>query len=97
MSQVGERMNRVPADLSGMPVELGQGAFSQSISPDHFLLSIGIYVLLISAILTRFAGSVEYGGDRAQLKYDLACMLPLSIIIFAVSTTASRIIFRGLV
>ena len=97
LSQVGERMNRVPADLSGMPVELGQGAFSQSISPDHFLLSIGIYVLLISAILTRFAGSVEYGGDRAQLKYDLACMLPLSIIIFAVSTTASRIIFRGLV
>ncbi len=97
LSQVGERMNRVPADLSGMPVEIGQGAFSQSISPDSFLLAIGIYVILISAILTRFAGSVEYGGDRAQLKYDLACMLPLSIIIFAVSTAASRVVFRGLV
>jgi Flp pilus assembly protein TadB len=97
LDQVGERMNRVPADLSGMPVELGKGAFSQSISPDHFLLVIGLYVIMISAILTRFAGSVEYGGDRAQLKYDLACMLPLSIIVFAVSTGASRIIFRGLV
>jgi len=97
LTQVGERMNRVPADLSGMPVEIGQGAFSQSISPDHFLLAIGIYVIFISAILTRFAGSVEYGGDRAQLKYDLACMLPLSIVIFAVSTAASRIVFRGLV
>jgi hypothetical protein len=40
---------------------------------------------------------VEYGGDRAQLKYDLAYMLPLSVIIFAVSTTASRVVFRGLV
>jgi hypothetical protein len=61
------------------------------------LLAIGIYVILISAILTRFAGSVEYGGDRAQLKYDLACMLPLSIVVFAVSTAASRVVFRGLV
>ncbi|MGA9189865.1 MAG: hypothetical protein WB014_15175 [Methanosarcina sp.] len=97
LGQVAERINRVPADLSGMPVEIGQGAFSQSISPDHFLLAIGVYVVLISAILTRFAGSVEYGGDRTELKYDLACMLPISIIIFSVSTAASRIVFRGLV
>ncbi len=51
LGQVAERINRVPADLSGMPVEIGQGAFSQSISPDHFLLAIGVYVVLISAIL----------------------------------------------
>jgi hypothetical protein len=83
--------------MSGMPVEIGQAAFSQSISPDHFLLAIGVYIVLISAILTRFAGSVEYGGDRTQLKYDIACMLPISIAIFTVSTATSRIIFRGLV
>jgi hypothetical protein len=55
------------------------------------------FSLMISTILPLFAGSVEYGGDRAQLKYDLACMLPLSIIIFAVSTAASRVVFSGLV
>lgn len=97
LGQVAERVNRVPADLSGMPVEMGQGSFSQSISPDHFLLSIGIYIIFISAVLTRFAGSIEYGGDREQLKYDLACMLPISIVIFAVSSAASRIVFSGLV
>jgi len=97
LTQVAERVNRIPADMSGMPVEIGQAAISQSISPDHFLLAIGVYIVLISAILTRFAGSVEYGGDRTQLKYDLACMLPISIAIFAVSTATSRIIFRGLV
>jgi Flp pilus assembly protein TadB len=97
LSQVGERMNRAPADLSGVPIEIRNGAFSQSIPVDSFLLAIGIYVILISAILTRFAESVEYGSDQAQLKYDLACMLPLSIIIFAISTAASRVIFRGLV
>jgi hypothetical protein len=39
-----------------------------------------IYKLLKKVIF------VKDGGDEAQLKYDLACMLPLSIIIFAVST-----------
>jgi Flp pilus assembly protein TadB len=97
LGQVAERVNRVPADLSGMPVEISPENFTQSISPDHFLLAIGVYIVLICAVLTRFAGSVEYGGDREQLKFDLACMLPLSIVIFAVSTAASRIIFRGLV
>lgn len=97
LGQVAERVNRIPADLSEMPVEMGQQAFSQSISPDQFLLAIGVYVVFISAILTHFAGSIEYGGDREQLKYDLACMLPISIIVFAFSTSASRIVFSGLV
>ncbi|MCQ1535008.1 hypothetical protein FTO70_04750 [Methanosarcina sp. KYL-1] len=97
LSQVSGRMSRVPADLTSVPFEVGPDAFVQSIPPDLFMLAIGIYVLLVSAVLTRFAGAVEYGGDRAQLKYDLSCMLPLSILVFAVSTLSARVIFRGLV
>jgi hypothetical protein len=97
LNQVAERVSRVPADLSGMPVEISPETFSQSIPPDQFLLAIGVYIVLISAILTRFAGAIEYGGERAQLKYDLACMLPVTVIIFAVSAAASRVIFGGLV
>ena len=97
LNQVAERVSRVPADLSGMPVEISPETFSQSIPPDQFLLTIGVYIVLISAILTRFAGAIEYGGERAQLKYDLACMLPVTVIIFAVSAAASRVIFGGLV
>ena len=97
LNQVAERVSRVPADLSGMPVEISPESFSQSIPPDQFLLAIGVYVVLISAILTRFAGAIEYGGDRMQLKYDLSCMLPITVLIFAVSAAASRIIFSGMV
>ena len=97
LNQVAERVSRVPADLSGMPVEISPETFSQSILPDQFLLAIGVYIVIISAILTRFAGAIEYGGEQAQLKYDLACMLPITVIIFAVSAAASRVIFGGLV
>lgn len=97
LNQVAERVSRVPADLSGMPVEIQPETFSQSIPPDQFLLAIGVYVILISAILTRFAGAIEYGGEREQLKYDLACMLPITVIIFVVSAAASRVVFGGLV
>ena len=97
LNQVAERVSRVPADLSGMPVEINPESFSQSIPPDQFMLAIGAYVVIISAILTRFAGAIEYGGDRAQLKYDLACMLPITVLIFAVSAAASRVVFSGMV
>jgi len=97
LNQVAERVSRVPADLSGMPVEICPETFSQSIPPDQFLLAIGVYIVLISAILTRFAGAIEYGGEREQLKYDLACMLPITVLIFAVSAAASRVIFSGMV
>jgi Flp pilus assembly protein TadB len=97
LNQVAERVSRVPADLSGMPVEISPENFSQSIPPDQFMLAIGVYIVLVSAILTRFAGAIEYGGDRTQLKYDLACMLPVTVIIFAVSAAASRVVFGGLV
>ncbi|AKB27653.1 hypothetical protein MSSIT_0934 [Methanosarcina siciliae T4/M] len=85
LNQVAERVSRVPADLSGMPVEISPESFSQSIPPDQFSLAIGAYVVIISAILTRFAGTIEYGGDRAQLKYDLRLYAPNYRIIFAVS------------
>ena len=95
LNQVAERVSRVPADLSGMPVEISPETFSQSIPPDQFLLAIGVYIVLISAILTRFAGAIEYGGERAQLKYDLACMLPVTVVIFAVSAAASKLFSEG--
>jgi hypothetical protein len=80
-----------------MPVEISPENFSQSIPPDQFMLAIGVYIVLVSAILTRFAGAIEYGGERAPLKYDLACMLPVTVLIFAVSAAASRVVFGGLV
>lgn len=76
--------------------EAGTG-MTQSVSPDIFLLVVGIYMILLVIILTRFAGGIEYGDDRPQFMYDLGQRLPVSIMVFTVTTIVSRVIFRSMV
>lgn len=70
---------------------------TQTVPPDIFLLVIGIYMILLVIILTRFAGGIEYGDDKPQFMYDLGQTLPMSIMVFTVTTTVSRVIFSSMV
>lgn len=97
LQNISHSMANLPQNLIPGPGQISPADLEQSIPSDLFMLSIGIYLILITMILTRFSGTIEYGGDRAQLMYDLGQVLPLSIIIFTLSTVVSRIIFRGLV
>jgi Flp pilus assembly protein TadB len=83
-------------DIGGLMSQAGTG-MTQSIPPDIFLLVVGIYIVLLVIILTRFAGGIEYGDDRPQFMYDLGQTLPMSIMVFTVTTIVSRIIFRSMV
>ncbi len=76
--------------------EAGTG-MTQSISPDIFLLVVGIYMILLVIILTRFAGGIEYGDDKPQFMYDMGQKLPMSIMVFTVTTIVSRVIFSSMV
>ncbi|TGC08496.1 hypothetical protein CUN85_09275 [Methanolobus halotolerans] len=97
LQNISNSISRLPADLIPGAAQISPTNLEQSIPSDLFMLSIGTYLILITAILTRFAGTIEYGGDKAQLMYDLGKVLPLSAIVFTISTVISRIIFRGLV
>ena len=81
-------------DFGGMMKDAGM---AQSVSPDTFLLIIGIYMIILVIILTRFAGGIEYGGDKPQFMYDLGQMLPMSIFVFTVTTIVSRYLFSSMV
>ncbi|MCE8427320.1 MAG: hypothetical protein J5U19_02860 [Candidatus Methanoperedens sp.] len=72
-------------------------AMNQSIPPDIFLLVIGIYMVMLVIILTRFAGGIEYGGDKPQLMYDIGQMIPVSIMVFTITTIVSRVMFKAII
>ncbi len=83
-------------NFGGMMKEAGTG-MTQSVPPDIFLLVIGLYMVILALILTRFAGGIEYGGDKPQFMYDLGQMLPMSILVFTVTTIISRYLFSSMV
>lgn len=98
-------LNNIAKESMLLPEEFGIGnimkqvgtGMTQSVPPDAFLLVIGIYMVILVIILTRFAGGIEYGGDRPQVMYDIGQMLPVSILVFTITTLISRILFSTMV
>ncbi len=64
-----------------------------SISPEHFVLIIGIYLIMLTFILIRFIAGIEHGDDKAQFMFDLGIAMPVAIFVFSISTIASRVLF----
>jgi Flp pilus assembly protein TadB len=97
LQNIAVSIERLPPNLLPGPAQISPSGLDQSIPSDLFMLAIGIYIILISIILIRFSGTIEYGGDKAQLMCDIGQMLPLSVIMFSISTVVSRVLFRGLI
>lgn len=98
-------LQNIAKETSNLPDEYNIGDFmkeagtgmTQTVPPDIFVLVVGIYMILLVMILTRFAGGIEYGDDRPQFMYDLGQTLPMSIMVFTVTTIVSRVIFSSMV
>src|SRR5659263_207586 len=98
LQNISKETSNLPDEynIGGLMSQSGTG-MTQSVPPDIFLLVVGIYMVLLVIILTRFAGGIEYGDDRPQFMYDLGQTLPISILVFTVTTVVSRIIFSSMV
>ncbi|MCX9086430.1 MAG: hypothetical protein OIN90_02560 [Candidatus Methanoperedens sp.] len=98
-------LQHISKETSNLPDEYNIGDFMkeagtgmiQTVPPDIFVLVVGVYMVLLVMILTRFAGGIEYGDDRPQFMYDLGQTLPISIMVFTVTTVISRVIFSSMV
>jgi len=98
LQSISHEASRLPdgISISSIMSDVG-GGMEQSISPDVFILAVGFYIIILVVILVRFAGGIEYGGDKAQFMYELGTGLPLSILVFTISMVVSRTLFASIV
>lgn len=97
LQNIADSISRLPENIVPGPGQISAENLSQSIPSNVFMFAIGIYIILITLILVRFSGTIEYGGDKAQLYYEIGQILPVTIIVFTISTVLSRIVFSGMV
>lgn len=97
LQNVAHSISRLPPNVIPGPAQISPEGLELSIDPNTFMLAIGIYLILITTILTRFSTAIEHGGDKSQMMYELSRSLPTSVIVFSASAIASRIIFRGFI
>ena len=86
--------------LMGLPVSLqgvSQTFMAENIHPDSFVFVIGIYLLELVVLLTRFVTGLNEGDDNATFFYTLGRTLPLSLGVFTVTVCVGLVFFSCLI
>jgi len=69
----------------------------ENVRPEYFVLVIGIYVIEIVFLLTRFTNGIDEGDDKAAYMYSLGKMLPTSIAVLTLTIIIGQMLFSSIV
>ena len=68
-----------------------------NIRTEYFVLVIGIYILELVFLLTRFTNGIDEGDDKASYMYSLGKVLPISIMIFSLTIILGQMFLTSFV
>lgn len=68
----------------------------ENIQPTWFILVIGIYIIELVILLTRFTNGIEDGDDPIAFLYDLSHHLPTAMLVLTISIFASSFFLDAL-
>ncbi len=63
---------------------------------NYFILAIGVYIIQLVILLTRFTNGLEEGDDKVEYMYSLGKALPISVSILTVSIMMSQYLFSNI-
>jgi hypothetical protein len=69
----------------------------ENIRTEYFVLVIGIYILELVFLLTRFTNGIDEGDDKASYMYSLGKVLPVSIMVFSMTVILGQMLFASFV
>lgn len=68
----------------------------ENIEPTWFILVIGIYIIELVILLTRFTNGIEDGDDHVSFMYDLGHVLPVAMLVLTISIYVSSLFLNSL-
>jgi hypothetical protein len=102
-SLIASILGSVEGQLSGLDVgssgvlPVASSFAGQNIEPELFILVIGVYVLELVVLLTRFTNGVNEGDDGALFWYSVGRTMVVSVVVFSVTVVGGRYFFAQLV
>jgi len=89
-----------PETFTGMPSTLSSAAGSlmtENIRPEYFVLVIGVYLIELVILLTRFTNGLNEGDDTATFMYSLGKTMPVSIAVFSITVILGQFFFSQII
>ena len=94
---------------SKLPTETFAGGYSntfasitdvftlENVRPEYFVLVVGIYIIELVFLLTRFTNGIDEGDDKAEYMYSLGKIMPTAVIVLTITIIIGQILFSSIV
>jgi hypothetical protein len=69
----------------------------ENVRPEYFVLVIGIYLVELVFLLTRFTNGINEGDDKATYMYSLGKNMPMAIIVFSLTIIMGQFFFSQII
>lgn len=69
----------------------------ENVRPEYFALVVGIYIIELVFLITRFTNGIDEGDDKAEYMYSLGKIMPTAIIVLTITIIISQILFSSIV
>jgi len=76
---------------------IGESFALDNIRPEYFVLVIGIYIIELVFILTRFTNGIDDGDDKAAFMYSLGRVMPTAVMVLTITIIIGQILFSSIV
>jgi hypothetical protein len=89
----------LPNDTSELTPALSNVSMAftlENVRPEFFVLVIGIYLIELVVLLTRFTNGISEGDDPTMYTYSLSRTLPLSVMVFSFAVIIGQFFFSQL-
>jgi hypothetical protein len=68
-----------------------------NVRPEFFVLVVGLYVIQLVFLLTRFTNGIDEGDDKAAFMYSLGQTMPTAVIVLTISVVVGQLMFSTIV
>jgi len=69
----------------------------ENVRTEYFVLVIGIYIIELVFLLTRFTNGIDEGDDKAEYMYSLGKVMPTAVIVLTVTVLVGQFFFSSIV
>jgi len=69
----------------------------ENVRPEYFILVIGIYIIELVFLLTRFTNGIDEGDDKAAFMYSLGRIIPTAVTVLTITIIIGQMLFSSIV
>ena len=101
--------NIINSMASKLPTETFAGGYSttfasiteaftlENVRPEYFVLVVGIYIIELVFLITRFTNGIDKGDDKAEYMYSLGKVMPTAVVVLTITIIIGQILFSSIV